>query len=150
MNSPFLSQRHISIYRTRNVNDINPIKVCWSISQEGKLTVALKWVAYCDAVYCQNRTDARIFFRRTSGLYNQFVPDQVYVLGWTQPQHLKWPTNLCSISHTFRTELMQNMSTCHSDVTSLIAMFMGTTWAHLGPIGPRWAPCWSHEPYYLG
>ena len=22
--------------------------------------------------------------------------------------------------------------------------------AHLGPIGPRWAPCWPHEPCYLG
>ena len=21
---------------------------------------------------------------------------------------------------------------------------------HLGPIGPRWAPCWRHEPCYLG
>ena len=22
--------------------------------------------------------------------------------------------------------------------------------AHLGPVGPRWAPCWPHEPCYLG
>ena len=22
--------------------------------------------------------------------------------------------------------------------------------AHLGPVGPRWAPCWSHEPGYQG
>ena len=22
--------------------------------------------------------------------------------------------------------------------------------AHLGPAGPRWAPCWPHEPCYLG
>ena len=22
--------------------------------------------------------------------------------------------------------------------------------AHLGPLGPRWAPCWPHEPCYLG
>ena len=21
---------------------------------------------------------------------------------------------------------------------------------HLGPVGPRWAPCWPHEPCYLG
>ena len=21
----------------------------------------------------------------------------------------------------------------------------GQHWAHLGPVGPRWAPCWSHE-----
>ena len=22
--------------------------------------------------------------------------------------------------------------------------------AHVGPTGPRWAPCWPHEPCYLG
>ena len=22
--------------------------------------------------------------------------------------------------------------------------------AHLGPVGPRWAPCWPREPYYQG
>ena len=32
----------------------------------------------------------------------------------------------------------------------LIARFMGPTWAHLGPTGPRWAPCWPHELCYLG
>ena len=33
---------------------------------------------------------------------------------------------------------------------SLIARFMGQTWAHKGPTGPRWAPCLPHETYYLG
>ena len=32
---------------------------------------------------------------------------------------------------------------------SLIARFMGPTWGPSG-VGPRWAPCWSHEPCYLG
>ena len=27
---------------------------------------------------------------------------------------------------------------------------MEPTWAHLGPVGPRWAPCWPNEPCYLG
>ena len=31
-----------------------------------------------------------------------------------------------------------------------IARFMGPTWAHLGPTGPRWAPCYPHELCYLG
>ena len=34
-------------------------------------------------------------------------------------------------------------------VKTLIARFMGPTWAHLGPVGPRWAPCRPHEPYLL-
>ena len=29
-----------------------------------------------------------------------------------------------------------------------IAKFMGQHGAHLGPVGPRWAPCWPHEPCY--
>ena len=33
---------------------------------------------------------------------------------------------------------------------ALIARFMGPTWGHLGPTGPRWAPCWPHELCYLG
>ena len=33
---------------------------------------------------------------------------------------------------------------------SLIVRFMGPTRAHLGPTGPRWAPCWHHELCYLG
>ena len=27
---------------------------------------------------------------------------------------------------------------------------MGPNGAHLGPTGPRWAPCWSHNLCYLG
>ena len=34
-------------------------------------------------------------------------------------------------------------------MTTLIARFMGSTWAHLWPTGPRWAPCWPHELCYL-
>ena len=30
---------------------------------------------------------------------------------------------------------------------SQTAKFMGPTW---GPVGPRWAPCWPHEPCYEG
>ena len=32
----------------------------------------------------------------------------------------------------------------------LIARFMGPTRAHMGPKGPRWAPCLPHEPCSLG
>ena len=32
----------------------------------------------------------------------------------------------------------------------LVARFIGQHGAHLGPRGPRWAPCWLHEPCYLG
>ena len=32
----------------------------------------------------------------------------------------------------------------------LIARFMGPAWAHLGPTGPKWVPCWPHELCSLG
>ena len=37
-----------------------------------------------------------------------------------------------------------------SQATSQIARFMGSSWGHLGPVGPIWVPCWSHEPCYQG
>ena len=27
---------------------------------------------------------------------------------------------------------------------------MGPTWGHLCHVGPRWAPCWPHDPCYQG
>ena len=34
--------------------------------------------------------------------------------------------------------------------STLIASSWDQHGAHLGPKGPRWAPCWPHEPCYLG
>ena len=33
---------------------------------------------------------------------------------------------------------------------SLIARFLGQLGTHMGPTGSSWAPCWPHEPCYLG
>ena len=50
-------------------------------------------------------------------------------------------------------------STCHSSRptrahyrrrTSREQSSWGQHGAHLGPVGPRWAPCWPHEPCYQG
>ena len=35
-------------------------------------------------------------------------------------------------------------------IYALIARFMSQCGAHLEPAGPRWAPCWPHEFFYLG
>ena len=37
-----------------------------------------------------------------------------------------------------------------SILCSQIAKFMGQHGVHLGPVGPRLAPCWPHEPCYQG
>ena len=34
--------------------------------------------------------------------------------------------------------------------STLIAKFMGPIWGPLGPVGPRWAPCWPHKPCHQG
>ena len=55
-----------------------------------------------------------------------------------------------SILPRITTEAQGNLTIAAVSVKPLIARFMGPTWAHLGPIGPRWAPCWPHELCYLG
>ena len=42
----------------------------------------------------------------------------------------------------------------HSDVRQIKIIFpdseVHSVGAHLGPVGPRWAPCWPHKPCYQG
>ena len=48
--------------------------------------------------------------------------------------------------------LDMNMWMCESTLVPMLLPRWQTSWgqhgAHLGPIGPRWAPCWPQEPYY--
>ena len=39
---------------------------------------------------------------------------------------------------------------CQTCWMSQITKFMGQHGDHLGPVGPRWAPCWLHEPSGVG
>ena len=46
---------------------------------------------------------------------------------------------------------------CNDPDSKVRGANMGPTWvlsashgAHLGPVSPRWAPCWPHEPCYQG
>ena len=41
------------------------------------------------------------------------------------------------------------LDTGRGEEYTLVTRSMWQTWAHLGPTGPRWAPCWPHEPCYL-
>ena len=78
---------------------------------------------------------------------------KVMVLLWTEiifPNYiLKWQLLLrcCFVSFNYDTWTLGCKLVL--DVT-LIARFMGQHGAHLGPTGPRWAPCWPHELCYLG
>ena len=47
--------------------------------------------------------------------------------------------------------ILSKWKTSYLEIPSTqIARFAGQHGAHLGPIGPRWAPCWLHEPCYEG
>ena len=59
-------------------------------------------------------------------------------------------TILCKIANTGECF----PSTVHTHLQRALptpkARFMGQHGAHLGPTGPRWVPCWPHEPCCLG
>ena len=46
--------------------------------------------------------------------------------------------------------MMDDAIDSHELPTSPTTRLMGPTWSHLGPTGPRWAPCLPHEPCYWG
>ena len=63
----------------------------------------------------------------------------------------KYTSNLCLVVCYCGQAVVDLTHTCHCYLTTaLIARFTGPAWGHLGTTGPRWAPCWPHEPCYLG
>ena len=63
--------------------------------------------------------------------------------------------NLCFFRHItacwFRcSKILHKSISLPCRITSVIVKFMGPTWAHLGPVVPRWVPQWRHEPCYQG
>ena len=64
--------------------------------------------------------------------------------------HVNFPSDwrIWNINLTFL--LVENTWYLDSWMLTQIARFMGQHGAHLGPVGPRWAPWWPHEPSYQG
>ena len=64
---------------------------------------------------------------------------------------LSWTNGPCPMATIARST---SLVPCHVvkslGATPLIAGFMGPTWGPPGLTGSRWAPCWPHEPCYLG
>ena len=54
------------------------------------------------------------------------------------------------LKHVYGRAFVIKMWNPYGYTPSLITRFMGPTWGHLGPTGPRWAPCWPCELCYLG
>ena len=49
----------------------------------------------------------------------------------------------------YDTRLVAELQKAATAKITLIASSWGQHGAHLGPTGPRWAPCWPREPCYL-
>ena len=65
--------------------------------------------------------------------------DQVYPCVWTSTCVISWRHNIWLLPRTIVNRTMPDST-----------VYGCQHGARLGPTGPGWAPCWSHEPYYLG
>ena len=75
-----------------------------------------------------------------------------YRYGTTVPTSDYWDTKAAGSRLVWSVYVSsQSLDIClEMFVYTLIARFMGPTWAHMGPTGPRWASCWPYELCYLG
>ena len=48
------------------------------------------------------------------------------------------------------TEVISSSKRLHVTIEPITALIVWPTWGLPRPPGPRWAPCWPHEPCYLG
>ena len=101
------------------------------------------------------------------------IPDWIHRWLWNDVQSLKWYRRVVflvfkSISIQVNLALiLEFMITCtvtavksHRFALLIVKCILvsyprwqgswGQYGAHLGPVGPRWAPCWPHEPCYKG
>ena len=66
-----------------------------------------------------------------------------------------WKSQNCSLDNLLR-KLMSKLGTLGQGLPRTPKCpprqqaSQGQHGAHLGPVGPRWAPCWPHEPCYQG
>ena len=67
------------------------------------------------------------------------MPKRRQVIIWINADSIHW-----------RIYAVDELNKDADPIITLIARFMGPTWAHPGPIGPTWASCWLHGPCYLG
>ena len=76
---------------------------------------------------------------------------------WTRWHNSKWPlrphvhTSFRLVASRFHQHVPKHHA-CGIDLTDIpdSKVHLGQYGAHLGPVGPRWAPCWPHEPFYQG
>ena len=95
---------------------------------------------------------------------DEFVWLRAFVISYWRffvVDRLSKPTNRCQTNYSMETNVININVSSNGIHTTLIfrirwlcgtqiAKFMGQHEAHLGPVGPRWAPWWPHEACYQG
>ena len=142
----FNKRRHIcvilSIAKTRNLH-YNDVIMDMIASQITSLMIVFSTV-YLDTDQRKHQNSASLAF--VHGIHRRPV---------NSPH--KWPVTPKMFPFDDVIMIMFIISSCHNSLNANpIAML--SHWfpdskvygAHMGPTGPRWAPCWPHEPCYLG
>ena len=147
-------------------NDLGSWRISWiSIkSRKGWCTLANNNIFY----NCVTITDALIHLQTNCVLYGMLhrICTQVcYVMFcfafsfiircyWVYVVYLYIVSGTASLALGKSHDCPSARAVTSKHAGTLIARFMGPTWdlhgTHLGPTGPRWAPCWPHEPCYQG
>ena len=97
-------------------------------------------------------------FSMTMQIMQAFNMKQMRVLVWPrvilwrkQCSQLSWPSYM-TFYHSFilKCNLLMSFHCQSTHKRPRWQSSWGQHGAHLGPVGPRWAPCWSHKPCYQG
>ena len=108
--------------------------------QSYKIKYTCMRIKYCILLWCTNVKLRKIWRPRRVTYYEaKEVPSTSRLWGNKISVHwagLPWPAEL--LHRLFFANLPWYQS------------LWGQHGAHLGPTGPMWAPCWPHEPCYLG
>ena len=154
-------------YRNFHVKDktVSPtvLSLTWESPYMGKTVFILRrdtaWGPTCHTVYCGTVCSHRpaIPFQKTGGVVCRVI---------TIPGNGTWNPHTITIHypHCLSAKSIawnQYKLTIHNKnkiTTKVTEVSWKLPWqqgscgkhgAHLGPTGPRWAPCWPHEPCYL-
>ena len=77
------------------------------------------------------------FFQVMAWCQAGLVPSRQQAIIWTNDDQVIW-------------HHMASLGPNDCFAVAQIANSWGQHGAHLGPVGPKWAPCWPHEPSYQG
>ena len=97
----------------------------------------------CNTLSLKNMSRFRCLKTSVSYTFNDFW---MYMCMWVFLSYFKQNANVVHL----KPEFLNKSSSIHCAEGVVVFLFpdCNVHGAHLGPVGPRWAPCWPHEPCY--